>query len=154
MLRGTFTSAEAAHLGRFKTAMMVDYLCRAGIVVPSSRGRPGRGRPRLFTLGDVVLLRTLNRLLSSGMPVIRLKVAIDRIRRHFRRLSPETPIKRYLITDGREVFLADEPNALMDLNRDGRLTFAFIVDIEHARGDVLRTANASPHRYFTAAKLR
>ena len=152
MLKTSFTSREAAELAGFRTAMMVDYLCRTGIVAPSARTRPGRGRYRLYTFGDVVLLRALNRLLSSGLPVARLKRAIARLQRDFRHLSPEPAIKRYVITDGRELFLADQPGALVNLNRDGQLAFAFIVDIKHARAEVLTKVIANPTRYLAAAR--
>ena len=118
--------------------MMVDYLCRQGIVVPSRRWAPGRGRPRLYGFGDLILLRAVNRLLSSGLPVSRLKVPLRKLQRHFRDLSPETAIERYLMTDGREAFFADEPGAFVDLAEDGQLGFAFIIDVERARRDVLR----------------
>ena len=52
-------------------------------------------------------------------------------------MRPETAIAKYLITDGQEVFLVDGPEALLSLNRDGQLAFAFIIDVEHAREDVI-----------------
>ena len=154
MLKSNFSTDDAAHLAGFKTPMMVDYLCRSGIVVPTARSRPGRGRPRLYSFGDVVVLRAISRLLSTGLPVVRLKVALRRLQRDFRGLSSETVIKRYLITDGRDVFLEEEPGALVNLNREGQMAFAFIVDVGHARDDVVKVANLNPARFMKVEKLQ
>jgi DNA-binding transcriptional MerR regulator len=140
MIKDSFTTKEAAALAGFRTGMMVDYLCRQGIVVPSKRPGPGRGRARLYSFGDLVLLRAVSRLLQSGLPVRRLKDALEKLRKQFQRVRPETAIAKYLITDGKEVFLVDRPEALLNLNRDGQLAFAFIIDVEHAREDVIAAA--------------
>ena len=42
------------------TVKMVDYLCRREIVVPSTKGKTGRGRARSFTFGDLVFMKILN----------------------------------------------------------------------------------------------
>ena len=152
MFETRFTTREAAALAGFKTAMMVDYLCRSGIVVPSKRARPGRGSRRFYAFGDVVLLRAVNRLLESGLPVSRLKAALKRIQRDFRHLKPDDAIKRYLLTNGREVFLADELGALHDLSKDGQLCFAFVVDICHARDDVKKRVQEQRYLHRKTAK--
>lgn len=137
-----FSIREAAEIAGFKTAMMVDYLCRSGIVVPSKLSKPGRGRTRLFTLGDLILLRAIHRLLSSGLPVSRLKQGMLTLRKRLRSQRPESAIAKYLITDGQNVYLEDDPGVLVNLNRDGQLAFAFIIDLGHAKDDVLKRISA------------
>ena len=150
MIKKHYSTKEAARLTGFKTSMMVAYLCRQGIVVPTKRPEPGRGRTRLYSFGDLVVLRSVNRLLTSGLPVSRLSAALNELQRRFRRIEPETALTRYLITDGHSVFLADEPGKLVDLNQDGQIAFAFIVDIEHARKDVISATQQTKDRRQSA----
>lgn len=147
-LKKHFNTMEAAELAGFRSAMMVDYLCRSGIIIPSARGAPGRGRSRLYLFGDIVLLRALCRLLKSGLPVSRLKAALRKLKRNFKGLDPTRTLQRYLITDGVSVYLDDNPNCLTNLNSDGQMEFAFIVDIVHARDDVIRNARARSTKYY------
>ena len=51
------------------TVKMVDYLCRREIVVPSTKGKTGRGRARSFTFGDLVFMKILNDFLARGITV-------------------------------------------------------------------------------------
>ncbi len=115
---------------------MVDYLCRAGIVIPSVRPNPGHGRSRLYGFGDLVLLRAMKRLLDAGLPVSRLKKALETQQKKFANLGPNTEIAKYLITDGRNVLLANEASSFIELNKEGQIAFAFIVDVDQARTEV------------------
>lgn len=137
-----FTTQDVKKYAGFESKQMVDYLYRTGIVQPSARRKPGRGRARLYTLGDVVLLRAINRLLQSGLPVSKLKKAIEVVRRKYRHMRPETVVERYMFTDGNTVFLHDDAAKIADLNQDGQMVFAFIVDYAQAKEDVVRAAVA------------
>lgn len=138
MIKSNFSLREAAKYGGFKTPYMVDYLCRQKILVPSGRSAPGRGRKRLFSFGDLVLLRAINCLLASGLPVSRLKKALRQKQKHFRDMTPETAIRRFIITNGKDVLLEDEPGKMVNLTSNGQLEFAFIVDIHNAREQVTK----------------
>ena len=142
MAKPYFTLQQAAEIAEFKTASMVDYLCRSGIVVPSALSSPGRGRKRLYTLGDLIVLRALNRLLKSGLPVSRLKKGLQTLRKRLKNQRPDSAIVKYLITDGRSVFFEDDPGVFTDLTADGQMAFAFIVDLSQAKADVLRKMSA------------
>lgn len=150
-IKKSFISAEAAKLSGM-SRYMVDYLCRTGVVRPSSKPEPGRGRHRRYLFGDVVLLRSISGLLKTGLPVRRLKVAIDRVRKNdFKGLTATTDIARFLITDGKDVWLRESPSVLIDLTARGQLAFAFVVDIKDAREQVLAEARKEPRRYFAVA---
>ena len=136
MIFESYTTAQATRVTGFKSPMMVEYLYREGVVIPSIRANPGRGRSCLYSFGDLVLLRALNRLLESKLPVAKLKQALDTQRKIFSDLGPDSEIARYLITDGKNVLLHNYPSHLVELNKDGQLAFAFIVDIHDAREDV------------------
>ena len=101
-----FLIAEAAEYSGLTPAML-DYLCRASILVPSSPGRRGRGCPRKYSFGDVVMLRVLARLLKSGVSVQRLKKALNSIRKYHKEILRNSLPAQYLVTDGRQVFLRE-----------------------------------------------
>lgn len=146
-----FVSVEAAHLSGL-SRHMIDYLCRTGVVRPSGRAAPGRGRHRHYTFGDVVLLKAISGLLTGGLPVRKLKTALDQLRkRDFKGLTEASMIGRYLITDGKRIFLRDRPNALEDLTASGQFAFAFVVDIQDARSKVVALAQKQRARYYRSA---
>lgn len=137
-----FTTKEVKKYAGFESTQMVDYLYRTGIVIPSGkpRAQSGRGRARLYTLGDVVLLRAINHLLQSGLPVSRLKKAIETARKNFRHMRPDTIVAKYLITDGCDVFFNNDAATLTNLNKNGQMAFAFIIDVAQAKDDVVKAA--------------
>lgn len=117
---------EAARLSGLKTHM-ITYLARTDILRPSRGG--GRGTPRLFTFNDVIFLRVIADLLSRGIEVARLRVALKRARDETEtwidiRRSPA----RYLVTDGTEVFIRRRGD-LESKNKTGQLAFAFVLDL-------------------------
>lgn len=125
-----FSTREASRLCGLST-YMVDYLCRARLVVPSMSGRRGRGRgkERRYSFGDVVLLRTYSRLLATGVSVKRLKDAQKTWSRYYKTMDGQTPPTRLLISDGERVMLLEKANVISELNKDGQLAFSFIVDL-------------------------
>lgn len=137
-LKQHFSIREVARLAGFKRASMIDYLCRTGVVEPSGRPSPGRGRSRLYTFGDVVLLRAISGLLAGGLPVRRLRTALNELRQgKFKNLRKDTAIGQFLVTDGKGVWLKDSADVLIELTAGSQLAFAFLVDVHAARKTVL-----------------
>ena len=64
-----FLIARAAKLSGLTPAML-NYLCREKVLLPSVPGRRGRGRPRRYSFGDVVMLRVIAKLLKAGVSVM------------------------------------------------------------------------------------
>jgi len=139
LIKRYFTVREAARAARV-TEGVVDYLARSGVVPPSGRRNPGRGRPRLYTFSDLVLLRALAQLLIAGIPVARLKTALRRLRR--RDLAGGAPPAQYLVTDGTRIFLKNPNDLLEDLSSGGQLAFAFLIELHQVRRDVLEALPA------------
>src|SRR5271156_1557786 len=79
---------------------MVDYLCRSAVLVPTGKAKPGRGRSRQYTFGDIVMLRALRQLLLCGISVAKLKKALVLIRKHHNEITPESVPASYIFTDG------------------------------------------------------
>src|ERR1700746_3544438 len=131
-----FGIRKAAHLSGLQPAM-VDYLCRSNVLVPSKGRRPGRGRSRLYTFGDVVMLRALGHLLKSGISVTKLKKALGTLRAKHNEITQEKA-PRYLVTDGTRVYFDDGRNAVEELSANGQMAFAFIIKLHHVCDHVSR----------------
>jgi DNA-binding transcriptional MerR regulator len=109
---------------------MITYLGRIGILTPSGRSSPGRGRARRFTFNDVLFLKVIADLLSTGIEVKRLRQALQRAR-----AEAETWIdirqapRRFLATDGTEIFVKRK-GKLESKSVNRQFTFAFVLDLE------------------------
>jgi len=137
----SFAIAKAAKLSGLKPAM-VDYLCRQEILVPSYRGKRGRGRPRQYSFGDVVMLKVLARLLQAGVSVRRLRLALRSFRKYHQQISPTELPAQYFVTDGANVYLRDR-DTLRDLDRSGQSTFLFVLELRHVQREVSRAVSGS-----------
>lgn len=134
--RRYFTAREAMVLAGYRTTHMLDYLARSEIVIPSKARAPGRGRRRLYTFADLLLLRAFNRLLSRGVPVKKLKEGLATLRRKFPDLHTEGIPAKFLITDGTNILFEESPAKILDLNSDGQLVFGFIIDMQAVKQEV------------------
>lgn len=140
-----YVASRAARLTGFRSTYMLDYLCRNQIVVPSVEATPGKGRRRKYAFRDLVLLRSVNHLLSRGLPVRKLKIAIDTLRDKFSEVSRDVvlPANRFLMTDGTSVLLHDGMKNIFDLTNGGQMAFAFMLDVEKIRSEVVEALKKS-----------
>jgi|ERR1700735_1167560 DNA-binding transcriptional MerR regulator len=114
---------------------MVDYLCRNGLVTPSGNDVRGRGRPRRYTFADIVLLRVVAKLLSQGISVLGFRKSFLSAKQR-RDNVREILARRYLVTDGVEVYL--ENRGMIERIDSGQLAFAFILDLDPIRNELSR----------------
>ena len=119
------------------TVTMVNYLGRTDVLVPSRPKERKRGRARRYILGDVVMLRILASLLKSGISVDRLKKGLKTFRKYHPKITPKSLPAKYLVTDGIKVYLRHKNQILETLDDKGQMAFAFVVEIERVRADVL-----------------
>lgn len=131
-----FSVSEAAKLSRM-TPAMVDYLCRQSIIVPSYPKRRGRGRARRYTFGEVVLLRTVEKLLRKGVSVKRLKDALKTKNKFFREIHPEKPPIQVFATDGKSVLIEDPDSKILNLSEGGQIEFSFVIDLRKTHAAVV-----------------
>lgn len=108
---------------------MLDYLCRSKILVPSCTGTRGRGRRRLYSFGDLLLLRVLARMLAAGVSVKRAREGFKNLNRHCARIGPMSSVASYLISDGERVYLRESSQSLEDLAEGGQLSFMFVFEL-------------------------
>ena len=129
----TFTTASAVRLTGL-TSTMLDYLCREKFISPSASTERRRGKPRLFTFGDLITLRVIGRLLRSGIEVRRLAKGLRELRERLG--SSGINNLKYVVSDGVDVFLS-ESGALESLTSNGQLSFAFLVDLTICEKEIL-----------------
>lgn len=122
------------------TPHMVNYLCRQNLIQPSLSKQRGRGRPLSYGFGDIVMLRVIARLLQSGVSVERVREAFAALRQHHPAITPTTLPARYLVTDGRNVFLSNGKDQLEELDGRGQMSFAFVLELSTIRDEVLQEA--------------
>jgi DNA-binding transcriptional MerR regulator len=132
----SFEIAQAANLSGL-TVSMVDYLCREQVLIPTMRWRRGRGRPRRYSFGDVVMLRVLGRLLDAGVSVRRIKQALQTLRRYHKDITRTSLPRQYFVTDGRKVYLRDK-DTLLDLDGTAQMSFLFVLELRQVQDEVLR----------------
>ena len=132
---GPFKIDVAAELSGLEIGM-VDYLCRQGIVTPSESSHRVRGKARLYSFGDVLMLRSLSHLLSKGVSVSRLKDALKVIRKRYPDAINGVSTQRFLVTNGTNIFLRSEDNVFEEINKSGQFVFSFIVDLHAVKNDV------------------
>jgi DNA-binding transcriptional MerR regulator len=119
------------------TPRMLDYLYRAGILPPSIRRSPGRGRKRYYSFGDVVVLRLLAQLLRCGISVSKLRKSLRVLRSRHRAIKPDSVPEQFLVTDGSRIYFRQGKGVLEDLSPTGQLAFAFVVELRKVRDEVV-----------------
>ncbi len=105
------------------TYRQLDYWARTELVTPSIRDATGSGSQRLYSFQDLVTLRVIKNLLDTGVSLQRVRTAVEHLSRMERPVAAVT-----LISDGRGVYEADSPEAVVDLLRQGQGVFAIALD--------------------------
>jgi DNA-binding transcriptional MerR regulator len=101
----------------------LDYWARTELVTPSVRDASGSGTQRLYSFQDLVTLRVIKNLLDTGVSLQRVRRAVEHLQ------SMERPIAGVtLMSDGKGVYEAHSPQAVVDLLRKGQGVFAIAVD--------------------------
>ena len=105
------------------TYRQLDYWARTELVTPSIRDASGSGTQRLYSFQDLVTLRVIKNLLDTGVSLQRVRTAVEHLQDMDRPVTEVT-----LMSDGRGVYEAHSPEAVVDLLRSGQGVFAIAVD--------------------------
>jgi DNA-binding transcriptional MerR regulator len=105
------------------TYRQLDYWARTELVLPSIRDASGSGTQRLYSFQDLVTLRVIKNLLDTGVSLQRVRRAVDHLQSMDRPIAGVT-----LMSDGKGVYEAHSPQAVVDLLRKGQGVFAIAVD--------------------------
>ena len=134
-LKNYFSAIQAADFSHMSLAM-VNYLCRNSLVVPAVGRKRGKGIERKYSFGDIVILKSVAKLLEAGVSVLKLKKALVNLRKMHADITLEKMPGSFLITDGKDVYLR-QSSGILELLGNGQLSFAFVVDIESVRQDAV-----------------
>jgi DNA-binding transcriptional MerR regulator len=104
------------------TYRQLDYWARTDLVTPSVRDAKGSGSQRLYSFQDLVTLRVIRNLLDTGVSLQRVRKAVEHLNAMRRPISGVT-----LMSDGRRVYEAHSPEAVIDLLQNGQGVFAIAV---------------------------
>jgi DNA-binding transcriptional MerR regulator len=105
------------------TYRQLDYWARTGLVTPSIRDARGSGTQRLYSFPDLVTLRVIKSLLDTGVSLQRVRAAVEHLKGMGKPLQGVT-----LMSDGRGVYEAHSPDAVVDLLKKGQGVFAIALD--------------------------
>jgi len=114
---------------------MLGHLEREGIFVREHAEDTRHGRVRKYTFADVVILRSINRLLEIGAPPARIKTIICRLGKEAGLAGTRDQVEalsrglgtRLFITE-KEALIVDDDQKLIDLLGSGQLAFGFMVE--------------------------
>ena len=127
------TVAEAARVSGLSVDM-VNYLSRHELVTASGTKTPKRGRQRRYLFTDLILLRAVAQMLERGISVLRLKKCLSSVRQRGVSLD-ELLCRRYLVTDGYNVFFQDAGG--IEALESGQLAFAFVLELSAIRASIV-----------------
>jgi DNA-binding transcriptional MerR regulator len=130
-----FDASQAAHLAKL-SRHMVNYLCRSKVVIPTGGGGR-RGRTRRYTFGDVVTLRLVAKLSEAGVSPLRLKKGLEGLRKYHPEITLTSLPGSHVVTNGKDLYLRREGQPI-ERTFDGQFAFAFVVELEPLRREVVR----------------
>ena len=105
------------------TYRQLDYWARTNLVNPSIRTARGSGSQRLYSFKDVLVLKTVKRLLDTGISLQNIRVAVDSLRdRGVNDLAELT-----LVSDGTTVYECRSNDEVIDLLAGGQGVFGIAV---------------------------
>lgn len=134
-MKAAFTAGEASRLAGFAKPWMLGHLEREGIFRREHLTDRRHGRLRKYTFADVVILRSINRLLELGARPARIKEIVSKLgqieglngsRRQVEALSRKLGTR--LLVSAKEAFVIDDEQKVVDLLASGQFAFGFMVD--------------------------
>jgi DNA-binding transcriptional MerR regulator len=101
----------------------LDYWARTELVTPSVRDAHGSGTQRLYSFQDLLALKVIKNLLDTGVSLQRVRKAVEHLK-----AMKRPPQGVTLMSDGRGVYEAHSPEAVIDLLQKGQGVFAIALD--------------------------
>jgi DNA-binding transcriptional MerR regulator len=101
----------------------LDYWARTELVTPSVRDAHGSGTQRLYSFEDLLALKVIKKLLDTGVSLQRVRKAVEHLK-----AMKRPPHGVTLMSDGRGVYEAHSPEAVIDLLQKGQGVFAIALD--------------------------
>lgn len=137
MYKSSFTTEEAVAVTGI-TRVMLHYLCRVSVVVPTvsrRQGRRGHGKDRRYSFTDLVSFKVVKNLTSSGVSPVKLRSAIREL--HAMGISLYKLPSSHVVIFDKSVYQWDgkgDPFRVVD----GQRAFGFVLDIGTIRNELIR----------------
>ncbi len=131
-----FDARKAARLSGLSLAM-VNYLCRTGVAEPTCDCLRGHGSCRHYSFGDLVALRLLKRLSENGISVLRLKKAMQGLRKHHPEITLTSLPASHVVTNGKDLYLHQHGESLERVF-DGQFAFGFVIELAPIQQEIAR----------------
>ncbi len=138
---GWYGVGQAARLSDL-TSAMINYLCRTHLVEPSCSCKRGHGSTRHYSFGDVIALRLIKRLSETGVRPLRIKAALQRLKQYHQEITLTSLPAKYIVTDGVDLYLRNGEDTVERM-RDGQMAFAFVIELEQLRSEVVAAIRAA-----------
>ena len=105
------------------TYRQLDYWARTGLVEPSVRSAGGSGTQRLYGFRDILVLKVVKRLLTTGVSLQQIRGAIE----HLRKRGVEDLAQITLMSDGASVYECTSADEVIDLLQGGQGVFGIAI---------------------------
>lgn len=111
--------APAAARAAGITYRQLDYWARTAVLTPSLSDSRGSGTQRLYSFRDIVVLRVIKRLLTAGISLSSVRIAVQWMRDTDLDVAGLT-----LLSDGATVYAETSPDVILDVLAGGQAVFA------------------------------
>ena len=105
------------------TYRQLDYWARTGLVTPTVRDASGSGTQRLYSFGDILVLKIVKRLLETGVSLQNIRTAVN----HLRSRGADDLASITLMSDGTRVYECTSADEVIDLVQGGQGVFGIAV---------------------------
>jgi DNA-binding transcriptional MerR regulator len=98
------------------TSAELDHWADTDLVKPSLQAASDPKSPRLYSVRDVVMLKAVKRFVVVGVPLEKIRSAID----HFRGHDDASLATIILLSDGTDMYACDSPEEVVDVLKSSR----------------------------------
>lgn len=126
LVKHGFTASEVMKLTGL-TYRQLDYWAQTDFIEPSKVEQVGKRTKRIYTFTDVLAIRAAMRLLYAGIPLQRIRKAVNRLKNELPN-KKEALYSLVWLTDGENLFILESREVVRDV-LNGQLAFAFAVDV-------------------------
>ena len=124
------------------TKHILDNWHRAGVFSAEITGTPGHGVTRLYSFRDLVAIRVLMALRSSGISQAQLRKVVSYLRKRKGLSATDVLASTSLVTDGRDVYEVEGNVTLSTLRRPGQREFFVVLPFDELVTEVQTKALA------------
>lgn len=154
-VKNAFSVREVSDITGLQPAML-NFLVRNEYLQPSYREdhhlptrqkRRPRGNTRYFSYRDLMIAKTIQRLLDAGLQLTRIKEALLDLQADKHWLVDASIDRKitWLVTDGKKVYLQEAKQPFLEpLGKNRQTAFSFILEMTSVRADVCTGIRNSP----------